>query len=175
MVVLQVVAPAEFGGLERVAHALAHGLHGLGHDVHVAIVLDVAAERHPFLTPLADCGIATHALELPMRAYWRERRAVAALCRRIRPDVIHTHGYRPDVVDASVARRLGIPTVTTVHGFTGGGWKNRLYERLQRRAFRRFDAVVAVSEPLKAQLTRAGVPATSVHVIRNAWDGTVAF
>ena len=68
MVVLQVVAPADFGGLERVAHALAHGLHGLGHDVHVAIVLDVAAERHPFLTPLADCGIATHALELPMRA-----------------------------------------------------------------------------------------------------------
>src|SRR5439155_542647 len=133
-VVLQVVAPADFGGLERVAHALAHGLHGLGHDVHVAIVLDVAAERHPFLTPLADCGIATHALELPMRAYWRERRAVAALCRRIRPDVIHTHGYRPDVVDASVARKLGIPAVTTVHGFTGGGWKNRCYEWLQRRA-----------------------------------------
>src|SRR5256885_9756083 len=90
MVVLQVVAPADFGGLERVAHALAHGLHGLGHDVHVAIVLDVAAERHPFLTPLADCGIATHALELPMRAYWRERRAVAALCRRIRRSEEHT-------------------------------------------------------------------------------------
>jgi len=172
MVVLQVVAPAEFGGLERVAHALAHGLHGLGHDVHVAIVLDVAAERHPFLTPLADCGIATHALELPMRAYWRERRAVAALCRRIRPDVIHTHGYRPDVVDASVARKLGIPAVTTVHGFTGGGWKNRCYEWLQRRAFRRFGAVVAVSRPLVEGLARAGVPRARIHEVPNAWYET---
>src|SRR2546429_2242293 len=156
MVVLQVVAPADFGGLERVAHALAHGLHGLGHDVHVAIVLDVAAERHPFLTPLADCGIATHALELPMRAYWRERRAVAALCRRIRPDVIHTHGYRPDVVDASLARKLGIPAVTTVHGFTGGGWKNRWYEWLQRRAFRRVGAGGAGFSPLVGGLAPAG-------------------
>src|SRR2546426_3337951 len=43
------------------------------------------------------------------------------------------------VVDAGVARRLGIPAVTTVHGFTGGDWKNRFYERLQRRAYRRVD------------------------------------
>src|SRR2546430_12994194 len=172
MVVLQVVAPADFGGLERVAHALAHGLHGLGHDVHVAIVLDVAAERHPFLTPLADCGIATLALELPMRAYWRERRAVAALCRRIRPDVIHTHGYRPDVVDASVARKLGIPAVTTVHGFTGGGWKNRCYEWLQRRAFRRCDAVVAVSRPLGGRLGRAGVPPGRLDEVPDAGHPT---
>src|SRR5256885_1878327 len=172
MVVLQVVAPADFGGLERLAHALAHGLHGLGHDVHVAIVLDGAAERHPFLTPLADCGIATHALELPMRAYWRERRAVAALCRRIRPDVIHTHGYRPDVVDASVARKLGIPAVTTVHGFTGGGWKNRCYEWLQRRAFRQCDAVVAVSPALGERPGRARVPRARLHEGPKAWHPT---
>src|SRR5207247_4416494 len=172
MVVLQVVAPADFGGLERVAHALAHVRHWLGQDVHVAIVRDVAAERHPFLTPLSDCGIAPQALELPRRAYWRERRAVAALCRRIRPDVIHTHGYRPDVVDASVARKLGIPAVTTVHGFTGGGWKNRCYEWLQRRAFRRFDAVIAVYRPLVERLIRAGVPRTRIHEVPNAWRET---
>src|SRR2546429_211481 len=88
---------------------------------------------------------------------WPWQRGVAAACNRLRPTIVHTDGYRPDVVDASVARRRGIPTVTTVHGFTGGGWKNGLYERLQRRAFRRLDAVVAASEPLKAQLTRAGV------------------
>ena len=59
MVVLQIVAPAEFGGLERVAHALAQGLHGAGHEVHVATVLDRPGE-HPFLTPLAQIGITTH-------------------------------------------------------------------------------------------------------------------
>ena len=172
MIILQIAAPGEFGGLESVAQALAQGLHGAGHDVHVAAVLDSPAERHPFLTPLAACGIAIHPLELPLRAYWRERQAVAALCRRVRPDVVHTHGYRPDVVDASVARHLGIPVVTTVHGFTGNGWKNRCYEWLQRRAFPRFDAVVAVSRALVECLARVGVPRARIHELPNAWCPT---
>jgi len=171
MVVLQIVAPAEFGGLERVAHALAQGLHGAGHEVHVATVLDRPGE-HPFLTPLAQIGITTHQLVFPGRAYWRERRAIEGLCRRLRPDIVHTHGYRPDVVDAGVARRLGIPVVTTVHGFTGGGWKNRCYEWLQRRAFRQCDAVVAVSRPLMERLARAGVPRARLHEVPNAWYPT---
>jgi glycosyltransferase involved in cell wall biosynthesis len=94
------------------------------------------------------------------------------LGRRLRPGVVHTHGCRPDVVDAGPARRLGIPTVTTVHGFTGGDWKNKFYERLQRRAHRSFDAVVAVSQPLVEQLIRDGVPPHRVHFVQNAWQET---
>src|SRR5439155_136427 len=96
---------------------------------------------------------------------------MARLCARLQPDVVQTHGYRPDVLDAGAARRLGIPVVTTVHGYTGGSWRNRLYERLQRRAFRRFDAVVAVSQRLADSLTHDGVPRDRVHLIRNAWAG----
>jgi len=44
-----------------------------------------------------------------------------------------------------------------------------LYQRLQRRALRRFDAVVAVSRPLAGDLARAGVRADRLHVVRNAW------
>ena len=74
-------------------------------------------------------------------------------------------------MDAPVARRLGIPTVTTVHGFTGGDWKNRLYERMQRRAHRKFDAVVVVSRPLMVQLIQDGVPPHRLHLVQNAWQG----
>jgi glycosyltransferase involved in cell wall biosynthesis len=62
--------------------------------------------------------------------------------------------------------------VTTLHGFTGGGWRNRLYERLQRRSVRRFDAVVAVSRPLAQFLVREGVPAERIHVVPNAWEAS---
>jgi glycosyltransferase involved in cell wall biosynthesis len=150
VVVLHVVAPAAFGGLERVVTMLAGGMRGLGHDVHVTAIVDGRGAEQSFLVALAAAGVPTRALAVPGRAYGTERAAIAQLCREIRPDVVHTHGYRPDVVDAGVARRLGIPIVTTVHGFTGGGWKNRLYEWVQCRAFRRFDAVVAVSRPLVA-------------------------
>jgi len=169
---LHVLAPGAVGGLERVVQLLAHGQARAGDDVHVAAVLDQAHAGHPLLDALAAGGVTTHVIVLPGRRYWRERAAILELGGRLRPVVVHTHGYRPDVVDAAAARRLGIPTVTTVHGFTGGDWKNRLYERLQRRAHRRFDAVVAVSRPLVEQLIESGVPAHRVHLVQNAWQET---
>src|SRR6266542_1065945 len=128
MVIVHVVTPAEFGGLERVVQMLGSGLRGLGHEVHMVSVATGSGADAAFLAPLAEAGVHTHTLMVPGRSYRRERAAIAALCRRVRPDVVHTHGYRPDVLDAGVARRLDIPVVTTVHGFTGGGWKNRAYE-----------------------------------------------
>ena len=172
MSVLHVVAPGEVGGLERVVHLLAHGQVSAGDDVHVAAVVDPACPHHPFLTTLASGGVTTHPIVLPGRAYRRERAAITELCRHLRPHVVHTHGYRADVLDAGAARRLGIPTVTTVHGFTGGGWKNRFYERLQRRAYRQFDAVVVVSRPLVDRLIHDGVPPHRVHCVPNAWRET---
>jgi glycosyltransferase involved in cell wall biosynthesis len=145
-----------------VVHALVLGHRDRGHDVRVVVVLDEDGLGHPFLGPLRRAGIQVFPLPLPPRRYLRERSFVGRLCRRVRPDVVHTHGYRCDVIDAGSARAQGIPTVTTVHGFTGGGPKNR-------RAFRRFDAVVAVSRKQIAQLKEAGVDPERIHVLPNAW------
>jgi len=173
MRVLHIVAPGEIGGLERVVQLLAHGQARDGADVHVALVLEPGSSNHALVASLAaDDGITPHPIAVPGRAYLRERTAILDLTRRVRPDVVHTHGCRPDVVDATPARRLGIPTVTTVHGFTGGNWKIRLYERLQRRAYRSFDAVIVVSRPLREQLIRNRVPADLIRVVLNAWQET---
>jgi glycosyltransferase involved in cell wall biosynthesis len=169
MVILHVAAPGPVGGLERVVQMLAAGHRARGHTVAVAAILTHRPDGEPFLEPLRQAGVEAHAVTVRTRDYFAERAAVAQLCQRLGPDVVHTHGYRPDVVDAGVARRLGLPVVTTVHGFTGGGWKNRLYEVLQRRAFRRFDAVVAVSRQLAGALARDGVPPDRIHVLPNAW------
>jgi glycosyltransferase involved in cell wall biosynthesis len=167
--VLHIVAPCEAGGAERVIQALAAGQRRAGHHVSVVAVLGNGGEDHPFLRPLRDASVKVIPLQVPRRRYLRERAAVVEICRRIQPDIVHTHGYRADVVDAGAARRLGVPTVTTAHGFTGGDFKNWMYEQLQRRAFRSFDAVVAVSRPLAADLARVGVPAARLHLVPNAW------
>ena len=165
---LHVIAPGDVGGAERVVHTLATGQHRAGHRVAVAAVLGNGTDRQLFLAPLDQAGVETMTLRISPRAYGRERAAIAELCRRLQPDVMHTHGYHVDVVDAGAARRAGVPTVTTVHGFTGGDWKSWIYERLARRAFRRFDAVVAVSRPLARDLERGGVPAARLHMVPNA-------
>jgi len=171
LTVLHVTAPARFGGLERVVEALAGGHRRAGHAVHVAVILDGSERDHLLAQALRQAGVAVELLALPTRAYLRERAAIAALCRRLRPAVVHTHGYRPDVVDGAVPPRFGIPVVTTVHGFTGGDWRNRFYEWLQVRAYRRFDGVVAVSRPIVERLTRAGVAQERILLLPNAWNG----
>jgi glycosyltransferase involved in cell wall biosynthesis len=173
--VLHVVAPGNVGGLERVVQSLTGAQCAAGHLVSAAVIHERRGDDHPLTQSLRARGVDVIPVPVGARGYLTERAAVKSIARRIGPEIVHTHGYRPDVVDAPVARRLDLATVTTVHGFTGGDWKNRLYECLQRRAFRRFDAVVAVSEPLGGALARSGVPKRSLHVIPNAWDDTVTF
>jgi len=168
MLIVHVLAPGPVGGLERVVTTLVTGQRDAGHDARVVAVLDAGAGDLPFLGALRQAAIPVTPLSLPPRAYRRERKQLAGLLAEPRPDIVHTHGARSDVQGSAVARGLGLPTVTTVHGFTGGGWKNRLYERLQRRAFRKFSAVVPVSRPLGAQLAADGVAPGRIHVIPNA-------
>ena len=172
--ILHVAAPAAVGGMERVLQALASGHARRGHSVSVAVVLSPGAPGPPWLESLAGAGVDLVTLRVPGRRYLRERATIGDLCRRLAPEIVHTHGYRPDVLDAPVARGLGIATVTTVHGFTGGGWKNRTYQWLQRRTLRRFDAIVAVSRALREELLKYGVSSRRLHLVRNAWAPTVA-
>lgn len=173
MLVLHLLAPAKAGGLERVVGTLTRGLRSWGHEVHVGAIVDEREQRLDALTSLTQHDIELHPIAVPPRGYRQERARVAQLCSDLRPDLIHTHGYRPDVLHGGVARRFEIPVVSTVHGFTGGGWRIRAYERLQRLALRRCDAVVAVSHPLAESLVHAGVPRARVHTIPNAWDGAM--
>ena len=173
--ILHVLAPAPFGGLERVVESLATEQTRAGNELHVAAVLDEGVTDHPLLRTLQQRNVHAHALEVPARAYRYEREQVRALCTRITPDVVHTHGYRTDVLHTPVARELGIPAVSTSHGFIGGGLKNRVFEHLQRRAFRRCDAVVAVSRPMASMLLASGIPKSRLHVVPNAWTASVKF
>lgn len=166
---LQVVSNPSVGGLERVVESLAVGMAGRGHAVRVALFSGPGAPRSPLAGSLRSAGVEVEELVVPPRGYLEERRKAAALCRELAPDVVHTHGYRADLVDAPAALRAGFPIVTTVHGFTGGDLKNRFYEVLQVRRFRGFDAVVAVSRALAEHLAERGVPRDRVHTIQNGW------
>jgi len=82
--------------------------------------------------------------------------------------MVHTHGYRADVLGGSAARAERVPLVGTVHGFTGGDRRNRFYEWLQRRAYRKFDRVVAVSEVLATELGARSIDRSRIVTIGNA-------
>lgn len=172
--ILHVAAPAPAGGLERVVEALAVGHRRRGHDVAVAAVM-FDARPHPVVAALREGDVQVFEIRLGPRSYLAERRAVRDLCLAFRPDVVHTHGYRIDVVERDVAARLHIPTVTTVHGPSmNGGLKGAFYEWMQWTNYRRFDAVVAVSAALRDRTLAEGVRQERLHLIRNAWGALSA-
>lgn len=167
---MHVLAPAPAGGLERVVHALAIGQCRRGHDVVAVPIVEKWVPDHAFAIPLSRENVEIVPVSVPRRGYVRERSILAELFRSRLPDLVHTHNYHADVIAGPVARRAHIATVSTAHGFTGGPWRNRVYEQLARVAFRSFDAVIAVSQPLALDLRRSGVSESHIHIVPNAWS-----
>ena len=79
--IVQVAAPTTAGGLERVVESLAVGHHRRGHDVTVATLLFDDEAAHPFVEMLKAEGVRVHPIRLTPRAYLREYREIAELCR----------------------------------------------------------------------------------------------
>jgi len=170
--VLHVLAPTREGGLERVVTMMSVGQRA--NSVHVAAVVEPStADGHPFIVQLEVLGVPVTRVVVRARSYLREYRSLSALVARLQPGVVHTHGYRADVIGGAVARAHRVPTVSTVHGFTGGGRRNWLYERVQSLALRRADAVIAVSAPLVQRLADDGVPRHKIHCIPNGFTPLV--
>jgi glycosyltransferase involved in cell wall biosynthesis len=166
--VLHLLAPARFGGLERVVLALTTGQKETGHEVGVIMLLERGVTEPPLAGDLDAAGIPIIRVVRPARAFRSQRSAIMKICRRATPDVLHTHGYLPDVLAASLGKTFPVTRVSTVHGFTAGGWRNRFYEWLQRRSYARFDAVVAVSKKLALDLAPR-VSERALHTLTNVW------
>ena len=173
--VAQIVSPMTAGGLERVVEALSVGLHRRGHELRVLALLRQDEEHNPVVASLRTHGVPVQEIRTPDRGYREERRLVRDALATLQPQIAHTHGYRRDILHRPTAARLGLATVTTVHGpDKTGGLKGAFFEWLQRLNFRRFDAVVAVSDALRDTTRASGVPSSRLHVVPNSWPGLSA-
>jgi glycosyltransferase involved in cell wall biosynthesis len=168
--VVHVLAPGEFGGLESVVRLMVVGQRRRGLDVLLAPIVAKGRRQPAWLSTLGAAGARIEPIVAPPRAYLSQWRLLRELFHVRRPSVVHTHGYHADVLAGHAAGRAGVPATATVHGFVGGDRRNRAYEMLQRWTLRRFDAVIAVSQPMAAELRDSGVPGHRLHVVPNAFE-----
>jgi glycosyltransferase involved in cell wall biosynthesis len=173
--VTHVAAPALVGGLESVLAHLTAGLAARGHVVRlISLFGENPAERCLPFEELARHGVEVVDVRVPPRSYSAERRRLHRFFSQTAGTVAHSHGYHADFVTLGAARAAGVPAVSTVHGVTGGGMKNRLYEWFGWRVLRRFDGVVAVSRPLQSRLTAVGIAPDRQALIPNAYAHSTA-
>jgi len=100
--------------------------------------------------------------------------ALTSLCKLIKEnkiDVIHTHGYKSDILGIVAAKLTGIKSVSTPHGFgKHNDFKLKAYISIGKYGLRFFDRVVPLSQQLSDEVLGAGVPGRKVTFIRNAVD-----
>ncbi|HEY7233314.1 MAG TPA: glycosyltransferase [Gemmatimonadaceae bacterium] len=126
----------------------------------------------PFVDRLTQAGIATDILEHTNPHYAAMIADVVRILRSRRAGILLCHGYKADMLGLIAARYLSLPVISVSRGWTGHMWRVRLYEALDRRALRRFDSVICVSDGQAAKVRLAGVRPDRVRVIRNAIDAT---
>lgn len=166
---LHVVAAAPIGGKERVVRTLAVAQHRRrGDSVAVLVLCDHDVAKGSLVTGLAAEGVLVSIHTRRGRDYRGSVRRIREAVADTGADVVHSHGYEADVLCSLALHGRDTHLVSTAHGFTGGGWKNRLYERLQVCSYHSFDRVIAVSGPLAKQLAARGVAENRIATIPNA-------
>ena len=169
--ILQFVCPVGFYGAERWILALANHLDSSRVICHLAVTEESPdqdlqiVDRYP--SSIGDT------FKLRMRGSFDPSVIISLvkLLRREKIDIIHTHGYKSDLLGAIAARLTGVRTVGTPHGFGASyDWKSRLYKRIGLDALRFFDAVAPLSPDLARQVVNHGVAENKIAIILNGVD-----
>jgi glycosyltransferase involved in cell wall biosynthesis len=140
---------------DRFETLLVHGSLGAGEESMADLVeregaeVEVVPSLGPALRPDRDAAALAR---------------IAAIARRFRPHVVHTHTAKAGFIGRLAALGALRPRPVLVHTFHGhvlegyfGPLRNRLYRTLERRIGRRTDCLVGVSQSTVNDLVRLGI------------------
>jgi len=150
------------------------------------VLLTLAIEQlhrgdHPLLLSIGNPGAADKAIEVEARRHGIEclplrmrdglnltgGAGIARIATAQNIDVVHSHGYKSNILLGLLPRRTRhVPVVTTLHGWTAkSAWsKLGLYRMLDQKLLSRHDGVAVVNEQMLrlAALARLRPPALAI-------------
>lgn len=88
-------------------------------------------------------------------------------------DILHTHGFKADVLGFLASRGLPLGLVSTIHGWSADeSLRIRAYEAIGRQFLKHFDRIYPLSPALLEQLERSNFNLRKLRLILNAVDLT---
>jgi glycosyltransferase involved in cell wall biosynthesis len=141
------VDSSSVGGIERHVATLAEALRRV--PLSAEIVLFAAHGDNPWLQQL-------QAAQLPFRVLDGSVSGLLAALRQARPQLLHTHGYKANIMGRLAARMLGIPVVATFHAGERGAFPVNAYQMLDEYSSI-LGGRLCVSEAIRQQLPYAAV------------------
>jgi len=116
-------------------------------------------------------GLTSHQVEMNGRFDLRAIRSLVKLIKSNDIDILHSHGYKSDILGVIAAKIAGIRCISTPHGFEKTkDWKLEMFISAGCRTFKYFDLVAPLSRELYADVERYNVPDEKIVYIRNGVD-----
>ena len=168
--VLQFITPTGFYGAERWILALNNNLdtEKVRSDL---VVTTENGRQHEIVKHFNEGECQAFEIEMHARFSLSAIRALTRLIKQRDIDIIHTHGYKSDILGLIAARISGIKAVSTPHGFgEPSDIKLKAFIKLGKFAMRFCDSIVPLSEQLMEEIKTAGVSERKIRFIRNAVD-----
>ena len=168
--VLQFICSTGFYGAERWIAALVNNLDRERVTSHLAVTEEQGSDNSELIE---NCTARICSLSrIPMRNRF-DLRVIFELCKVVRKNevsIIHTHGYKSDLIGLLVAKLMRTKIVSTPHGFEPGSIKLRILTWIGAQALKRVDLVAALSAQIEDQVKGFGVARSKIRTISNGVD-----
>jgi glycosyltransferase involved in cell wall biosynthesis len=169
MRILHIIDSGGVYGAERILLYLAREQQRRGHDPVIGSI-GLPGEGLKAIETTAKClGLSVVPIRIASRPTPGVIRLLLRKVQEIAPDVLHSHGYKADILLGFLPRLVRGPMLTTLHGWTAGGKVDALwlYEQVDRISLRRMDAVVVVAASMVQLPALRHVARQRLHVIEN--------
>lgn len=172
--VAYVLTPIFFGGAEKVSLNFLRSVDRDRFRIRLLTIVRPWEEPPLFIRELEALGYGDSITAIPVTAGVGPLSAVRVAwhlhlaLRKVKYDLVHTHGYYADTCALPSARLLGMKCMTTCHGYIANKSRMRRNNTIGQYAIRLCDSVVAVSEEIKEELVASGLRSGLVKVLPNA-------
>jgi glycosyltransferase involved in cell wall biosynthesis len=169
--VLQFICPTGFYGAERWVLALAKHLDPQLVNCELAVTMEPNQKDLELVKEYKKLSLPCHIVPMKNKFDLSTINRLVTLIKDQKIDIIHTHGYKSDILGVMAARKAGIKCIVTPHGFENAkDIKLRLFIWAGCQAMKYGDYVVPLSQQLMADCKRMKVKQEKTVYIQNGVD-----
>jgi len=157
-------------GAERWTLALLKHINREEVDLRVASI-GVKEGADAFYRQLIAEGFSAFHIALPGKLNPKAILKLRDIMRQGKTDILHTHGFKADVLGYMATRRTSVRLVSTIHGWSADESRLiRFYEAVSRAFLKRFDCVYPLSPALLQTLQQRGFDSLRLRLVLNSVD-----
>ncbi|MEE9442378.1 MAG: glycosyltransferase [candidate division Zixibacteria bacterium] len=170
-VIMHVIAAMEIAGAEKVLLNLIDRKDNCPYEMRVtSFVRGSDGTGTKFLKSVFATDTTVDRIPMCRRWDLRDVKALMRIIKRQKVSLLHTHGYKSDIVGVLASKLTGVPIVATSHGFTSADEKLKRNEKIDRFILRFAHKIICVSKGVYDSLVFSGIDKDKLILIPNAID-----